>query len=79
MKTEISQCLNLDIHRLENSSTLLPLCQNHYLKINHLMICKMCKRRLSKNHIHFVTQVRKLKVKTNNGYFRIMIISLFKC
>ncbi|XP_077296384.1 enhanced adult sensory threshold isoform X3 [Arctopsyche grandis] len=34
----------------------IPLCDVHYQAILQLMICGLCKRRLSRNHVHFINQ-----------------------
>lgn len=32
----------------------IPICDEHYSALEHLMICSMCKRRLARNHIHYL-------------------------
>lgn len=32
----------------------IPICDEHYSALEHLMLCAMCKRRLAKNHIHYI-------------------------
>ena len=40
-----------------NSNGTVSICDKHYEAISHLMICAMCKRRLPRNHIFYITQV----------------------
>lgn len=32
----------------------IPICDQHYSELEHLMVCAMCKRRLARNHIHYL-------------------------
>lgn len=32
----------------------IPVCKEHYAALEHLMVCAMCKRRLARNHFHFL-------------------------
>lgn len=32
----------------------IPICDEHFTALEHLMICAMCKRRLARNHIHYL-------------------------
>lgn len=32
----------------------IPICDEHYSALEHLMVCAMCKRRLARNHIHYL-------------------------
>lgn len=31
-----------------------PVCSEHYQAVEHLLVCAMCKRRLARNHIHYL-------------------------
>lgn len=48
--------LNLD-NRSGGGNTHIPICENHYKNISHMMMCSLCKRKLSNNQIFFITQV----------------------
>lgn len=44
--------LNID---LDNPSLhSIPVCSDHYTAVEHLMVCALCKRRLTRNHIHYL-------------------------
>lgn len=32
----------------------IPICDDHYAALEHLMVCALCKRRLARNHIHYL-------------------------
>lgn len=32
----------------------IPICEEHYTALEHLMVCAMCKRRLARNHVHYL-------------------------
>lgn len=32
----------------------IPVCAEHYGAVEHLMVCAICKRRLARNHIHYL-------------------------
>lgn len=57
MKKQVSKIIELDNDMINDSLTLIPICDTHYQAISHLMVCAMCKRRLPKNHIYFIAQV----------------------
>jgi hypothetical protein len=51
--------IDLDIDTAQGPrGHLLAICESHYDAISHLMVCAMCKRRLQKNHIFYIHQVR---------------------
>ncbi|GJQ64953.1 hypothetical protein Trydic_g7120 [Trypoxylus dichotomus] len=33
---------------------LVPICEEHFNVLEHLMTCAMCKRKLARNHIHYL-------------------------
>lgn len=44
----------------------IPVCEEHYAALEHLMICAMCKRRLARNHTHYLgTECGDLNVALN--------------
>ncbi|XP_048516551.1 uncharacterized protein LOC109533983 isoform X2 [Dendroctonus ponderosae] len=59
MRTSICQVINLDLDNPGLHS--IPICDEHFTALEHLMICAMCKRRLARNHIHYLgPEVREL-------------------
>ncbi|XP_044749946.1 uncharacterized protein LOC123310514 isoform X2 [Coccinella septempunctata] len=52
MRQQVMQTVNIDLNNLGLHS--IPICQEHYTALEHLMVCSMCKRRLAKNHIHYL-------------------------
>ncbi|XP_057650990.1 uncharacterized protein LOC130890741 isoform X1 [Diorhabda carinulata] len=52
MRKSICQVINLDLDNPGLHS--IPICEEHYAALEHLMICAMCKRRLARNHIHYL-------------------------
>lgn len=62
MRKTFSKFININF---EHNSTMafLPICDKHYEVISHLMICALCNRRLMRNHIYFINQVRAIKSK----------------
>lgn len=55
MKKSISKLLNLNLEGLAVGT--LSICDMHYDVISHLMVCALCKRKLMRNHIYYVSQV----------------------
>ncbi|KAJ6633244.1 hypothetical protein Bhyg_15980, partial [Pseudolycoriella hygida] len=56
MKTKkmISKLLNLNLDGMAVGT--LSLCDSHYDVISHLMICTLCKRKLLRNHIYYLSK-----------------------
>ncbi|XP_017787341.1 PREDICTED: uncharacterized protein LOC108570030 isoform X2 [Nicrophorus vespilloides] len=52
MKKSVCQVIDIDLNNLGLHS--IPICEDHYSAIAHLMDCAMCKRRLARNHIHYL-------------------------
>ncbi|KAK9875713.1 hypothetical protein WA026_009510 [Henosepilachna vigintioctopunctata] len=52
MKKQICQVINIDLDNPGLHS--IPICDEHYVALEHLMVCAMCKRRLARNHIHYI-------------------------
>ncbi|KAL1489908.1 hypothetical protein ABEB36_013834 [Hypothenemus hampei] len=52
MRKSICQAINIDLDNPGLHS--IPICDDHYNALEHLMICAMCKRRLARNHIHYL-------------------------
>ncbi|XP_023017565.2 enhanced adult sensory threshold isoform X1 [Leptinotarsa decemlineata] len=52
MRKSICQVINIDFDNPGLHS--IPICDEHYTALEHLMICSMCKRRLARNHIHYL-------------------------
>lgn len=57
MRKQITKILNLNADA-GHGSGILSICVLHYNVISHLMICTLCKRKLMRNHIYYITQVR---------------------
>lgn len=56
MRKQIGKLLNLNTTPAQ-PLTFLSICSNHYNVIGHLMVCTLCKRRLVRNHVYYITQV----------------------
>ncbi|CAH0560024.1 unnamed protein product [Brassicogethes aeneus] len=52
MRKSICQVINIDLDNPGLHS--IPICDEHYSALEHLMVCAMCKRRLARNHIHYL-------------------------
>jgi hypothetical protein len=57
VKKSILKALDIDIENVGNSTGTVAICELHYEAISHLMICAVCKRKLAKNHIFYISQV----------------------
>ncbi|KAF5302879.1 hypothetical protein FQA39_LY02059 [Lamprigera yunnana] len=52
MRKSVCEVINID---LENPGLhSIPICTEHYMAVEHLMVCAMCKRKLARNHIHYL-------------------------
>ncbi|XP_039436517.1 uncharacterized protein LOC120418266 [Culex pipiens pallens] len=54
MKKTICKILEINLDQSNAAMTLIPICDGHYERISHLMVCAMCQRRLPKNHIYYI-------------------------
>uniref|UniRef100_A0A1Q3FW45 Uncharacterized protein n=1 Tax=Culex tarsalis TaxID=7177 RepID=A0A1Q3FW45_CULTA len=54
MKKTICKILEINLDQSNVTMTLIPICDGHYERISHLMVCAMCQRRLPKNHIYYI-------------------------
>ncbi|XP_053691710.1 uncharacterized protein LOC128740202 isoform X2 [Sabethes cyaneus] len=54
MKKTILKIMEINLEQNNATSNLIPICDDHYKLIDHLMICAMCRRRLPKNHIYYI-------------------------
>lgn len=52
MRKAVCEVINIDLDNPGLHS--IPVCEEHYSALEHLMICAMCKRRLARNHIHYL-------------------------
>nr|CAI5832250.1 unnamed protein product [Callosobruchus analis] len=52
MRKNICQEMNIDLDNPGLHS--IPICAEHHARLEHLMVCAMCKRRLARNHAHRV-------------------------
>ncbi|KAK4887113.1 hypothetical protein RN001_003384 [Aquatica leii] len=52
MRKSVREVINID---LENPGLhSIPICTEHYTAVEHLMVCAVCKRKLARNHIHYL-------------------------
>ncbi|XP_022905628.1 uncharacterized protein [Onthophagus taurus] len=64
MRKNICKVINIDLDNPGLHS--IPICDEHYTALEHLMTCAMCKRKLAKNHIHYLGQeLTELNEKLN--------------
>lgn len=54
MRKTICKILEINLDQSNATMTLIPICDGHYERISHLMVCAMCQRRLPKNHIYYI-------------------------
>ncbi|XP_008191771.2 uncharacterized protein east isoform X1 [Tribolium castaneum] len=52
MRRSICEVINIDLDNPGLHS--IPICDEHYSALEYLMVCAMCKRRLAKNHVHYL-------------------------
>ncbi|XP_018321694.1 uncharacterized protein LOC108734572 [Agrilus planipennis] len=52
MRKNVCQVINIDLDNPGLHS--IPICEEHFAALEHLMVCAMCKRRLARNHIHYL-------------------------
>ncbi|XP_060530364.1 uncharacterized protein LOC132704402 isoform X2 [Cylas formicarius] len=65
MRKSICQVINIDLDNPGLHS--IPICDEHYNSLEHLMVCAMCKRRLARNHIHYLgPEVKDLNSALND-------------
>lgn len=57
MKKTILKIMEINLEQNSTTSNVIPICDDHYKLIDHLMICAMCRRRLPKNHIYYIVNV----------------------
>lgn len=57
MRKTICKILEINLDQSNAAMTLIPICDGHYERISHLMVCAMCQRRLPKNHIYYIVNV----------------------
>lgn len=55
MRKQIARLLHVNVE--PSQSTGILFCVHHYNVIGHLMVCTLCKRKLVRNHIYYITQV----------------------
>lgn len=64
MRRSIVKLINLPT---DLNAAIIPMCDKHYKKITHLMICTLCKRKLIRNQNQSYTY-RKVSLKLINTY-----------
>lgn len=58
MKKSILKVFQINLDSQPNNNIAnVSICEKHYAALSHLMVCAMCKRRLPRNHIFYITQV----------------------
>lgn len=59
MRRQIGKLLHLTAESgTAGAGGMLSICAEHYNVIGHLMVCTLCKRKLVRNHIYYINQVR---------------------
>ncbi|CAO1408792.1 unnamed protein product [Diamesa serratosioi] len=57
MKKSILKVFQINLDSQPNNNIAnVSICEKHYAALSHLMVCAMCKRRLPRNHIFYITQ-----------------------
>lgn len=58
VKKSVLKAFHINLESAGITSGSIYICENHYEAISHLMVCAVCKRKLAKNHIFYLSQVR---------------------
>lgn len=56
MRKSINKVYQLEL--VNGTNNMVPICEKHYNDISYFMVCVLCKRRLLKNHIYNINQVK---------------------
>lgn len=56
MKKTISKIFHVDMD-LQPTNANVSICEEHFSALSHIMVCAMCKRKLPRNHIFYISQV----------------------
>lgn len=57
MKKTISKIFQINLD-LQPTNTNVSICEEHFAALSHIMVCAMCKRKLPRNHIFYINQVK---------------------
>lgn len=57
MKKTISKIFHVDMD-LQPTNANVSICEEHFSALSHIMVCAMCTRKLPRNHIFYINQVR---------------------
>jgi len=57
MKKTIAKIFHIDMD-LQPTNANVSICEDHFNALSHIMVCAMCKRKLPRNHIFYINQVR---------------------
>ena len=74
MKKTIAKIFHIDMD-VQPTNANVSICEEHFSALSHIMVCAMCKRKLPRNHIFYINQVRALtniaieRLKLTEKYF----------
>lgn len=57
MKKTISKIFHVDMD-VQPTNANVSICEEHFSALSHIMVCAMCTRKLPRNHIFYINQVR---------------------
>lgn len=60
MKKTIAKIFHIDMD-LQPTNANVSICEEHFSALSHIMVCAMCKRKLPRNHIFYINQVRLMQ------------------
>ncbi len=58
MKKTISKIFQIDLD-IQPTNANVSICEEHFAALSHIMVCAMCKRKLPRNHIFYINQVKE--------------------
>lgn len=57
MKKTIAKIFHVDMDAQPTNANV-SICEEHFSALSHIMVCAMCKRKLPRNHIFYISQVK---------------------
>ena len=57
MKKTIAKIFQIDMD-IQPTNANVSICEEHFSALSFIMVCAMCKRKLPRNHIFYINQVR---------------------
>lgn len=60
MKKTIAKIFQIDMD-VQPTNANVSICEEHFSALSHIMVCAMCKRKLPRNHIFYINQVRQAR------------------